>query len=512
MENREMNNNGFEGFENTQRTVYPQYTQPTETYEDISSQSPEQPVQAYSDMQDTAPIQPVYSEQSFHGSYNDNYTQTVTPVAPPKAKKNRKNAALIAGTLALALCVGLGGGVLGSYMMNGVSTNNTVQSSNGSGVAVKTTEGKDSGLNIIQAAQSSSAPSTIEEVVAKVKDSVVEITTEITKYGTFYGQYVAQGAGSGVIISEDGYIITNNHVIEDASSIKVTLTDGNTYTAKLIGKDAELDVALLKIDADNLTVATLGTSSDLNVGETSIVIGNPLGQLGGTVTHGIISALNRSIQLDNNTMELLQTDAAINPGNSGGGLFDSEGNLVGIIVAKSVNSSDGTSLEGLGFAIPIDNIKNVLGDLKTKGYVSSRPVLGITAVDVLDDTTAARYNVTKQGVYIYSITDGGAADKAGLMVGDCVLKIDGQDVSSKEVLSSIISKHKAGDTIQLTIYRDGKEQTVSATLDEAVSESTQKNSNNFNKNGNGTLPDNNNGNYYGGNIDDDLRDWFDLFN
>lgn len=489
MEDNRNFENGFENIYEHERTVYPQYTKPEPQERPYS-----EPM--YSASQDTAPFPPVY---------NDIYSESrPEEIVTAKPKKSRKNAALIAGTLALALCVGFGGGVLGSYV--GGNTKTVVQPA-GTSVNAQTTEGKDSGLNIIQASKSTGTPTTIEEVVAKVKDSVVEITTEITKYGTFYGQYVAQGAGSGVIISSDGYIITNNHVIEDATSIKVTLTDGNSYEAKLIGADEQLDVALIKIEADNLTVAALGSSSELGLGETSIVIGNPLGQLGGTVTHGIISALNRSISIDGKTMELLQTDAAINPGNSGGGMFDEEGNLIGIVVAKSVNSSDGTSLEGLGFAIPIDNIKNVLGDLKTKGYIA-RPVLGISAVDVLDDTTAARYNVTKKGVYLYSVTDGSAADKAGLMVGDCVLEMDGKEITSKEVLSSTIASHKVGDSVEIKIYRDGKEQTVTAVLEESKSETSQRNSNNFNKNG-GNSYNNGNGGY---NYPNDIEDWIKFFN
>jgi len=489
MEDNRNFENGFENIYEHERTVYPEYTQPQpEVYHEV-----------YSANQDTAPIPPVYENV---------YSETIPEPVTEKPKKSRKNAALIAGTLALALCVGFGGGVLGSYVGGGKTVTKTVIQPAGTSVNAQTTEGKDSGLNVIQASKSDSTPTTIEEVVNKVKDSVVEITTETTKYGTFYGQYISQGAGSGVIISSDGYIITNNHVIEDATSVKVTLTDGNSYDAKVIGTDATLDVALIKIEADGLQVAALGSSSDLNVGETSIVIGNPLGQLGGTVTHGIISALNRSIKLDGKTMELLQTDAAINPGNSGGGLFDAEGNLVGIVVAKSVNSSDGTSLEGLGFAIPIDNIKNILGDLKTNGRVT-RPVLGVTAVDVLDDTTAARYNVTKKGVYIYSITDGSAADKAGLMVGDCVLKIDGKTVGSKEELSSTISAHKVGDEVKLLIYRDGKEQTITAVLEESAAETSQRNSNNFNKNGGNSSDNGGNGNNYG--YPDNIEDWIRFF-
>ena len=481
-------NRNFENIYDHERTVYPEYTQP--------QPEPEVYHEVYSAGQDTAPFPPVYENI---------YSETVPEPMTAKPKKSRKNAALIAGTLALALCVGFGGGVLGSYVGGGKTVTKTVIQPAGTSVNAQTTEGKDSGLNVIQASKSDSTPTTIEEVVNKVKDSVVEITTETTKYGTFYGQYISQGAGSGVIISSDGYIITNNHVIEDATSVKVTLTDGSSYDAKVIGTDATLDIALIKIEADGLQVAALGSSADLKVGETSIVIGNPLGQLGGTVTHGIISALNRSIQLDGKTMELLQTDAAINPGNSGGGLFDSEGNLVGIVVAKSTSSSDGTSLEGLGFAIPIDNIKAVLGDLKTNGHVA-RPVLGVTAVDVLDDTTAARYNVEKQGVYIYSITDGSAADKAGLMVGDCVLKIDDKAIGSKEELASTISAHKVGDEVKILIYRDGKEQTLTAVLEESAAETTQRNSNNFNKNGGNSS---NNGNYYG--YPDNIEDWIRFF-
>ena len=500
MENNRNFENEFEGMNEHKRTVYPNYTQSsTEVFEETPVQEENvytvqgTSVHDYFSNQDTAPIPNVYQD-----------IYSTSPQTAVKPKKNRKNVALVAGTLALALCVGFGGGVLGSYVGGGSKT--TVQQT-GTSISAKTTEGKDSGLNIIQASQSSGNPTNIEQVVAKVKDAVVEITTEITKYGTFYGQYVAQGAGSGVIISSDGYIVTNNHVIEDATSIKVTLTDGNSYDAKLIGTDEELDVALIKIEADSLTVAALGTSSDLQIGETSIVIGNPLGQLGGTVTHGIISALNRSIQLDGKTMELLQTDAAINPGNSGGGLFDADGNLIGIIVAKSTNSSDGTSLEGLGFAIPIDNVKNILGDLKTKGFVS-RPVLGITAVDVLDDSTAARYNVDKQGVYIYSVTSGSAADKAGMMVGDCVLKFEDTQINSKEELSKAISSHKVGDEVKITVYRDGKEQVLTAVLQENASENTQRNSNNFNKNGSNTDSDRNNN--YG--YPDNIEDWIKFFN
>ncbi|MBR6602629.1 MAG: trypsin-like peptidase domain-containing protein, partial [Clostridia bacterium] len=229
------------------------------------------------------------------------------------------------------------------------------------------------------------------QVVALVKDSVVEITTEQVVNGHSFYQYVQSGAGSGVIIAKEGHVITNNHVIDGASKITVRLTNGNEYEAKLIGTDASSDIAILKINADEeLTVATLGTSAKLSVAEEVIVIGNPLGELGGTVTNGIVSALAREINIDGEKMTLIQTNAAVNPGNSGGGMFNLYGELVGIVNAKS----SGSDVEGLGFAIPIDTAYDIVLQLMDYGYVRGRVDHGLELIDIGDLFTAASYRVS----------------------------------------------------------------------------------------------------------------------
>ncbi len=440
------------------------------------------------------PQKPVYYQRPSYSyeSYRSQFAaqQTVAAQSQQTKKKSRKGfqIAMIAGSLALAICLGFGGGVLGSYFMGQSQTDNKsiTATANGQVVTATTADGKDSELKIVESTtvKNGTSSNSIKDVVSRVKDSVVEITTEATSYSSFYGQYVTQGAGSGVIISEE------------------------SYDAKVIGADDTFDIALLKIEASGLTVATFGSSSDLEVGETSIVIGNPLGKLGGTVTAGIISSLNRTITIDNKSMELLQTDAAINPGNSGGGLFDGNGNLVGIIVAKSVQTSDGTAVESIGFAIPIDNVKSILGDLKTKGYVSGRAALGLTAVNVLTDSAAQRYGVEKKGVYVYSLVSGGAAEKAGIVVGDLIESFDGTAITGNEQLSAAVLQKKAGDTVEVVVYRDGEEKTISVTLGERESDNktTPRNSNGFNANGGNNSSNGSNGRSYGS-----LEDFFNDF-
>lgn len=218
---------------------------------------------------------------------------------------------------------------------------------------------------------------------------------------SFYGgQRVSQSAGSGVILSADGYIVTNNHVVAGADSIAVRTRDGQSYTARLVGADSDTDLAVLKIEAGDLPPVVLGSSETLVVGETAVAIGNPLGELGGTVTSGIISALSREVTIDNQTMTLLQTNAAINPGNSGGGLFNSKGELIGVVNAKYAKEG----VEGLGFAIPIDAAKPVIEQLISQGYVSGRVATGFTPIDLTDEAAAMRYRVSRTGVYVYQVT------------------------------------------------------------------------------------------------------------
>ena len=309
---------------------------------------------------------------------------------------------------------------------------------------------------------------TTAQVAEMVSPSVVVITTEQVVYSqwSWYGQsQVESGAGSGVIISSDGYILTCAHVVSGASQITVTIGDTD-YTATVVGEDDTSDVAVLKIDATGLTPATVGDSDGLAVGDNVLAVGNPLGELGGTVTSGIVSALNRSVTIQGtsstNTMSLVQMDASVSPGNSGGGLFNMNGELIGLVNAKS-SSSDA---EGLGFAIPINDAIKVAQDLLENGYVSGRPYMGITYLAVTDAQTAAQLNVSAYGVYVVDVVQGGPADKAGLKAGDRIVSIDGTEIAQRDDLGTLIQQHTAGDTLSITVARDGQMQTVSLTLGE----------------------------------------------
>ena len=289
--------------------------------------------------------------------------------------------------------------------------------------------------------------------------SVVEIRTESVTSDQYIQQYTSSGAGSGVILSQDGYIATNYHVIDGANTITVRDYDGNEYKATLVGSDEKTDLAVLKIEATGLSPVTFGDSSSLKVGDTAIAIGNPLGELGGTVTTGIISALDREIQINNETMTLLQTNAAINPGNSGGGLFNANGELIGIVNAKST----GEAVEGLGFAIPSNIAKTIIEDLMSDGYVSNRPYLGVS---LQDQTNQYGFNKSSTSVYIASVVANSAASKAGLTSGDQIVSVDGQEVSFASEVKTIINQHSANDTIEITIIRNNQQKTVQVTLGE----------------------------------------------
>ncbi|MGN1130090.1 MAG: S1C family serine protease, partial [Ruminococcus sp.] len=310
----------------------------------------------------------------------------------------------------------------------------------------------------------SKADSANAMVVEKAAESVVEITTEAVVTGSFSQQYIQQGAGSGVIISEDGYIVTNYHVIEDASQISVTLRNEKEYTkVEIVGIYEAGDIALLKIDSkDSFTPAVFGDSSKLNVGDYAVAIGNPLGQLGGTVTDGIISALDRKVTIDDETMNLLQTNAEISPGNSGGGLFDGNGELIGIVNAKSSQSSS----EGLGFAIPINDVVDVLSDLKEYGYVKGQIDLGMSLSDVTSTAQAWMYGANKTGVYVTSVNIGSNAEKAGFQAGDIIQEVNGTKVTSTQEVNDIIKTLKVGDTVTFKVYRNGSTGTLKMKLAE----------------------------------------------
>ena len=294
-------------------------------------------------------------------------------------------------------------------------------------------------------------------------DTITTATTNNYWYG--YGQsYDVPGSGSGVILTEDGYIATCAHVVEGAKTVKVTLNDDTTYDATIVGTDDKNDIAIIKIDATGLTPAIVGDSTTLTVGSEVIAIGNPLGELRGTATAGIISATNRTIEVEGQTMTLVQTDAAISPGNSGGGLFDASGKLIGIVNAKVSDSR----AEGLGFAIPVNSVLDEISDLLNYGYVTGRPYLGVSTQDV---TLRSRnrmwyYSDGTRCVLVEKVVSGSAAEKAGIQAGDLILKLEDKAISSGDELSSAIGNYKPGDTVTLTLQRDGEELTVEVTFGE----------------------------------------------
>ena len=388
---------------------------------------------------------------------------------PPKKRRKHSGGRIVRSAVALVLAAAMGfaGGFVGARVGNA-----------GNKVVIQQVERTDS--SAASGTAVASGGMTTSQVSEMVSPSVVVITTEQVVYSqwSWYGQnQVESGAGSGVIISSDGYILTCAHVVSGASQITVTIGDTD-YTATVVGEDDTSDVAVLKIDATGLTPATVGDSDSLSVGDSVLAVGNPLGELGGTVTSGIVSALNRSVTIQGtsstNTMSLIQMDASVSPGNSGGGLFNMNGELIGLVNAKS-SSSDA---EGLGFAIPINDAIKVAQDLLENGYVSGRPYMGITYLAVTDAQTAAQLNVNAYGVYVVSVVQGGPADKAGLKTGDRIMSIDGTEIAQKDDLGTLIQQHAAGDTLSITVAREGQMQTVSLTLGEknAQTQQAQKNS------------------------------------
>lgn len=384
--------------------------------------------------------------------------------------KQHQRSSIMASCFVLALAGGFGGTLAAQYIGKHTGSGGTVLYQSVTNA------------NATNTSSTSTGNMSVKEVASAVSNSVVEIKTESVSTNSFFQQAVQSGAGSGVILSADGYVVTNNHVIEGANKISVTTKDGTSYEATLIGTDSTTDLAVLKIEASDLTPAVLGTSGNLEVGDTAIAIGNPLGELGGTVTSGIISALDRAITIDNQEMHLLQTSAAINPGNSGGGLFNDQGELIGVVNAKS----SGESIEGLGFAIPIDRAKDIIENLIENGYVKGRAALGVSLTEGTNSNPFSTSNTVQ--VFIAQVESGKAADNAGLQVGDQILKVDDQEVESMADVKTAISSHTAGDKITMVILRKSETKTVEVTLGEASTttsnNATTNGSNNSESNGN----------------------------
>ncbi len=430
---------------------------------------------------------PNFSES---GEYSYRYTPTYQPAGsnpyttPPKKQKKGWSGKK---TAALALCCAILGGLAGAGGFALIS-----------GAASKEDPQHDGQTVVYEAEKDLSAVNTKtvkkgEELTASQLyeanvGSTVGITTQIT---TNYWGFTSSSAasGSGFIISEDGYIVTNHHVIEDASSVTVSTYDGTGYDAVVVGYDESNDIAILKIDAQGLKPVVLGNSGDMSVGDDVVAIGNPLGELTFSLTKGAVSALNRDITVESGvSMKLIQTDCAINSGNSGGALFNMYGEVIGITNAKYSSDYGSASIDNIGFAIPIDNVKSVIESIIEKGYVS-QPYIGVTVQTVSED--AVSYG-TPEGAAVKSVTEGGPAAKAGLKENDIITAIDGTEITTSDELVDIVKQAEIGQTVRLKVYRQGEVLEISVTIGEKKStadstqtaeEQTQQNGNQYDQYG-----------------------------
>lgn len=345
------------------------------------------------------------------------------------------------------------------------------------------------------------------EVYASVVNSAVSINCSATSTNIFGQQTQTASSGSGFIITEDGYVVTNYHVVSGASSVEVTLYNGDTYDATVIGGDSDYDVAVLKIEATGLQPVTLGESADVNVGDTVLAIGNPLGELTFSMSQGIVSSCDRAINVDGTPFNMIQVDCSINPGNSGGPLVNLYGEVVGIVSAKYSTYSS-TTVEGLGFAIPISDVRSIITDIMENGAVTDKAYMAITA-GTMNEQMAAQFNIdVTEGVFVYSVVEGGAGDKAGLRLGDVITKMGDKTLTSRQDLSAAMKGYRAGDTVTLTVYRGGQYIEVELTFDAQPqttgSDDSSQSSDNSYGYGNG-------GNSYGGQMPDNWQEFYNYF-
>lgn len=431
----------------------------------------------------------------------ENYSYYSGGNSPQKPKKPKSHTALKAIALILSVGIGCAGGIqLYRFMgdsnikltdeseKNQEETSKAENSSNGSEKTPSVPEPQNlPGLfDIASRTDAKYLPDIVDEIMPSVAgiSSTFEVTysntNSISPWGWgFQSQPETRemvGTGTGIVMTEDGYIVTNAHVVYtdeynagEAKEVSVLFSDEKEYDAKIIAFDVETDLAVLKIDASGFTPATFGNSDELRVGEIVIAVGNPLGfELFGSVTSGIVSALNRQISINEKNMTLIQTDAAINSGNSGGPLLNSCGQVIGINSAKMSSSYGTASVEGLGFAIPINDAKAIIDDLISKGYVSGRPQIGVSTVDITE--TYSSYLGLPMGVYVRMVAEGGAAEEAGIKEGDVIIGINDEAIATADELNNIKNQFKAGDTVTLKIYRNGQDLDFSLVLQDAHDE------------------------------------------
>ena len=405
-------------------------------------------------------------------------------------KKNRMGLKITA----LALCCALLGGAVGGAVGGGVAWGIS-RSGSGTSINVSSRPATTVSINKVDGKTEMSDA----EVYAATVNSVVSIRTSATSGTNFFGQAVeTASAGSGFVLTADGYIVTNYHVVKDADTVTVTMYNGDEYNALYVGGDEDYDIAVIKVEATGLPAVTLGDSSTLNVGDHVLAIGNPLGELTFSMSGGMVSSVNRTINVDGTPFNMIQTDASINPGNSGGPLMNSYGEVVGIVSAKYSSYSD-ESVEGLGFAIPINDVYAMIEDIMTNGYVTNKPYLGIFGGSMTEQMAAQyRYDIS-EGVFVYSVEEGSAAEKAGLQMGDVITKVDDTDISTMEDLTAVKKQYSAGDTVTFTVYRQGETITLSLTWDATPADTAA------NENQDQTVQDNS---QYGGYDPYDLFDYF----
>lgn len=402
--------------------------------------------------------------------YSVNNALNAQPAQPVKAKSSKLRLAALAISFSLlGGALGTGGTFAALRAFGNNSGTASATKTNGTAV-IKTAD--DSGKAVaMQTVKTNGTQLTASQVYQNNVNSTVGITTEITT--NYFGyKTTAAASGSGFIITDDGYIVTNHHVIEGANSVKVTLYDNTQYDAEIVGSDESNDIAVLKIDASGLTPVTLGDSEALSVGDNVVAIGNPLGELTFTLTSGVVSAKDRSITTSNSVMmNLIQTDCAINSGNSGGALFNMYGEVVGVTNAKySSNSSTEASIDNIGFAIPINNVKDIVTSIIENGYVV-KPYIGVSVETVSSDMKS--YGIP-EGAVVRVVNEDSPAEKAGLKENDIITKADDEDITSSNDLVSKIKKASKGDKITLTVYRQGEEKTIELTVDETKQDTAKK--------------------------------------
>lgn len=398
---------------------------------------------------------------------NNMDNETAEPASAEKKRTGTKGK-----LIALAVCCSIIGGGLGTggtlmgmkYLSGGNSSSAAEEKDN--------TSAKPADTIINSGSENSSVTNTVNtangsemsaaDVYAANVNSTVGITTQITT--NYFGyQTTAAASGSGFILSADGYILTNYHVIESATEITVTAYSGDTYKAKLIGGDESNDIAVLKIEAEGLTPVTLGSSDSLRVGDNVVAIGNPLGELTFSLTSGVVSALDREITTTKGNMNLIQTDCAINSGNSGGALFNMKGEVVGITNAKySSSSMSEASIDNIGFAIPIDSVTSIVNSIVENGYIV-KPFIGVSVTDLSQDF--ADFGIPS-GAAVKAVNEDSPAEKAGLKVNDIIVSVNGEKISSSSDLVKIVKSCKAGDKLELEIYRSGETKEITITVEE----------------------------------------------